>query len=495
MTTQVLYNKVRLWDVDHPPKGSGASIRNIEKIDAGAIPMILRMASRGLQIDPTHFENVSVLLKQDMDKLTEDVKKLTGHYVNIDSGDQVADLLFKKLKIKQIRPKMTTSGDRESVEDEVLKAIQHEHPVVPLIQLYKQYSKLDGTYASVIPKLAIKTAEGKRRIRFNVGSTRIPSGRLNSREPNLLAMPNRSKRARQMMEGFITDPGWCFLSVDESQIEPRLAAHLSGDSNLCRIYDNDEDIYSDYATAAFKLKDERWECQGFGSAGVHEGSLCKNQEHLGHGWHYPTVDKKEHRFPAKTCILAWIYDVSAKGLLEQMPIVCGSCLKPATEHDCNNFYSHWNEDNCQDLINAANVTYPGVLRDRFKNHAIARKYGYIWDMWGRILHVTAKFSALPWIVSAGLREVCNFPYQSGAQGTIKLTMAAVDDDMQYLKWYQHQLCHPLLQIHDELLFEVREDMAEEIGEHVKWRFETCCKLRVPIKAGALTAPVWGLMAK
>lgn len=481
---QVLYNGVVLRETAQP------DIRNIERIDLGALPMIYRMMQTGLPIDPTHFERMGKEIAHDMDQITEKVKSATGYYVNINSGDQVSDLLFKKLGLKQIRPKFTRGGDtkeaRESVESQVLAAIQHDHEAVPLIQEFKHLSKLKGTYVEPIPKLARNGPMGPT-LYPNLGTTTVPSGRLNCYEPNLLAMPNRTARGREMCEGFIAPRGYVYLSVDESQIEPRLAAHLSHDPNLIRIYENEEDIYSDFATRAFHLKDERWECSGYGS------SKCDNKEHVGHGWHYPTVHKKDHRFPAKTCILASIYDVTAKGLLEQMPIICANCGLEATKHTCHHFVSYWTEEKCQTLINAFYMEYEGVMIDRKKNHALAMRYGYIWDMFGRILHVAAVRSHLPWVVSAALREVGNFPYQSGGTGTIKLTMAEVDDDFERDKIYE--ICKPVLQIHDELLFLCRKEFAQEVGEYIADVFSHCVKLRVPIKAGIATANTWGQLQK
>lgn len=387
---------------------------NVERLDLNAMPMIHRMSTTGLQVDLSHFHKMERILQDDMDAITEKVHDLTGYYINLDSGDQVSDLLFKKLKLKQARVVMTKSGDRESVENEVLVAIQHDHPVVPEMLLFKEYSKLKGTYVVPMPKLAKRTQFGVWRMYPNFGGTFIPSGRLNCREPNLLAMPNRSKRGRQVCEGFITTDGWSYLSVDESQIEPRLAAHLSQDPELLRIYHNEEDIYSDFATSAFKLPDHRYECYGYGNTCVAfdgQSILCDNHEHKDHGWHYPTVDKKKHRSPAKTCILASIYDVTGQGLLEQMPIVCKNCDKESTLHDCRQFAPLWNENNCQDLINKFGIRYAGVIRDRIKAHRTVRKHGLIWDMWGRILHCAAVRSTHDYVVAAALREAGNFPYQ------------------------------------------------------------------------------------
>lgn len=465
---QILYNRVRLLD-------NRPSLRNIERIDAGAMPMIARMQRRGLQVDLSHFARMDVELTRDMDKAVEDIHTLTGYYINPGSGDQVADLLFKKLKLRQARPKLTNSGSRESVEDEVLTAIQHDHPAVPRLLEYKEFEKLRGTYVRPMPKLARRTAFGIWRMFPNFRTTRVPSGRLSCNDPNLLAMPTRTDRGREVRNGFITAPGWVYLSADESQIEPRLAAHRSKDTNLLRIYREGEDIYSDFAIAAFKLPDKRY-------------------RDAGGTWIYPGVDKMKHRYPAKTCILASIYRVTAEGLLEQMPIVCANCSKEATLHDCGKFRALWHEGNCQDLLNAFFMRYPGLIRMMKEDDYFVRRNAYQCDMWGRMLHVTAVRSVLEWVVSAALREAGNFPLQSGAQGTIKLVMAAVDDDLEMLGMYG-DVVWPLMQIHDELLFECREDMAAEIGEHTRYRFETCVQLDVPIKAGVVTAPTWGALPK
>lgn len=468
ITRQKLYNGVR-FPMDGP------SLENVRRIDHFARPMIHSMMMRGLKVDLSHFARMEKVLIDDMDRLTEEVKSMTGIYVNLDSGDQVSALLFKKLGLKQARPSFTKSGDRESVENEVLVAIQHDHPVVPKILAFKELSKLLGTYVRPMPKLARKVGHDHWRMFPKLGDTRVPSGRLNCKEPNLLAMPNRTERGRQVCEGFITDTGWTFLSVDESQIEPRIVAHRSEDPALMSIYFNEEDIYSDFAIGAFHLKDTR-----------HKDAT---------GWHYPGVDKKLHRFPSKTCILAAIYDVTNIGLLEQMPTVCKNCKKEATLHDCQKFEPLWNENNCQDILNAFYVRYPHILKMRRRDHANARRFGYLWDEWGRILHVAAVRSVLEWVVSSALREAGNFPIQSTAQGTVKLTMAAVHDDLTNGGLYG-EVVYPLLQIHDELLFECREDVVEEIAELVKWRFETCVELKVPIKAGAaMSNQSWGAVPK
>lgn len=465
---QKLYNGVYLL-------GDGPCQANVERIDLGTIPMLSFMHNKGLRVDLDHFHAMDRELSDGMDEITEQVHSMTGYYINIDSGDQVADLLFKKLGLKQARPKLTASGDRESVEDEVLTAIQHDHPVVPKLQDFKELSKLLGTYVRPMPKLARRVGPDHWRMFPNLGQSRIPSGRLNCKEPNLLAMPTRTEKGRRVRKGFIAGPGRKFVSVDESQIEPRLAAHRSQDKALMAVYQNNEDVYSDYATSAFKLPDERYY------------DAVKGK------WIYPTVDPMEHRRPCKTCVLACLYRVTAGGLLEQMPVICAGCGKPATSHDCAKFVSLWNEDNCLDMINAFFIRYRGLVDMVKEDDRRLKKHAYTWDMWGRILHVAAVRSVLEWVVSAALREAGNFPLQSGAQGTIKIVMAHVMDELEDSGMVEH--IWPVLQIHDELLFDLREDLAEEWGEHVRYRFENVCRLYVPIKAGVAVADDLGSLEK
>lgn len=487
MKTYRTYNGIRML-----PERTAPFPENVWRIDAGAMPMIARMQKRGLQVDLSHFERMDKTLTADMERATSEIHDLTGYWINPGSGDQVADLLFKRMGLKQAKRKMTSSGDRESVEDAVLTAIQHEHPVVGKCLEYKEYEKLRGTYVRPMPKLAKRMGFGVWRMYPNFRTTRVPSGRLSCADPNLLAMPSRTARGRQIREGFITDSGWVIVSIDESQIEMRLAAHRSLDVNLCNVYRNKEDIYSDFATSGFNLADKRY-----------RGEDGK--------WKYPTVDKESHRRPAKTCVLASIYRVTAGGLQEQMPVICRNCNKPGTclkceqdkphvvpdecvKHDCGYFTPYWVENNCQDMLNRLFMRYPGLVKMMIDDDTYMQKNAYIVDMWGRLWHRTAVRSVLEWVVATCKREGGNFPMQSGAQGTVKITMAAVDDDLEKLRMYD-DVVYPLLQVHDELLFECQEDVAEDVGQLVKRRFETLFHLAIPIEAGVAIAPTWGSLEK
>lgn len=463
---QILYNGIKLGV-------SGPDIDNINKLDLNYLPLVHHMVKSGMQVDPTHFTKMEKILIDDMESITEKIHTITGLYINVASADQVADLLFDKLGLKPAKSKKTPTGKRETVDEDVLTAIQHEHPVVGLVQDYREFDKLRGTYAVPLAKLSQRVNFTEWRIFPNLTHTRVPSGRLSCKEPNLLAMPNRTERGRQLCEGFITKPGWVYLSVDFGQLEPRVAAHRSEDETLIEVYRNSEDIYSDFATSAFKLEDKRYQDVD--------------------GWHYPTVDKKAHRFPSKVCILASIYEVSGSGLLMQMPVICENCNLEASRHTCGRFQTKWTEDSCTDLINAFYIKYPGLMAMRRKDHAYAKKFAYITDEFGRVLHVTAVRSVLPWVVSAALREAGNLPIQGTGRSIVKVGETQAYDGLGELGLLG--ICSPVLDIHDELLLEVREDMAEEVGAYIAGTFENVCRLKVPLKTSVAQAECWGLMAK
>jgi len=485
---QTCYGGVKYLD------GAGPCLPNVDRLDRGAWPMIHYMAQTGLQVDLSHFAKMEKELERDKEEITEQVHQITGYYCNLDSADQVSELLFKKLGLKQPKVKMTKSGDRESVEYEVLVQVQHQHEAVAPIMAFKEVSKLYGTYVRPMPKLARRSKFGEWRMYPKFGTTRIPSGRLNCKEPNLLAMPNRTKRGREVCKGFITRPGWVYLSVDLSQIEPRVIAHRSGDQALTKVYFNGEDLYSDYAINAFSLPDSRFKCN--------TPELCrieatKDKYHF-NGWHYPGVKKKEQRFPSKTCVLAWFYRVTAQGLVEQMPVICKHCAVEATEHrkispGCS-FQALWQEDNCQQLINAAAFKYTGVVRMWRQDEATARINRMAWDGWGRILHAGGTYSCHEYLVNQTLRELGNFPVQSTAQGPVKLSMAESFDELEACGALG-EVVNPLLQVHDELLFEARESDAQEIGQYVIEVMENSVRLRVPLKAEMGTAVTWGDLVK
>lgn len=172
MTFQRCYGGVRFLD------GAGPSQVNVRRLDHGARPMFLDMMKRGMRVDLDHFHAMLKVLTDDMDRLTEEVATIAGRRINLDSGDQVSAFLFKDLGLRQARPKMTKSGDRESVENEVLVAIQHEHPVVSKLLEFKELSKLRGTYVEPMPRLAQRVGHGHWRMFPRLGDTRVPSNRL-----------------------------------------------------------------------------------------------------------------------------------------------------------------------------------------------------------------------------------------------------------------------------------------------------------------------------
>ncbi len=435
----------------------GPSIANVRRLDNGALPWIEAAASSGIQVDVGHFERLARELELEMDSLTQEVQRQTGKYTNLGSSQQVSELLFKHMGLKQARKKLTKSGLRESSDEEVLDAIKHDHPVIPLILDFRECQKLKGTYCEPIITLARRCPDGTWRLFQHFKHTRVPTGRYAMEEPNLLAIPAHSKRAVHLRLGFITRTGWKIVTVDLSQIEMRIAAHRCNSEQLIKIYLDDADVYSEFAITAFHLDPTKYQ-----------------DEHR--KWIYPAVNKEEHRFPAKTAVLASLYRVTAPGLLAQMPVGKG-----------------WTENKCQDLLNAFLIKFHEILAYCKIDDMRARRWLMAWDMWGRMLHTPGVKSALPYVIAESLRSLGNHPYQGGACGVFKLGMAQT-----HALWEGcnlQEVIHPLLPIHDELLYECREDVAEEWVHQVSREFENTVRLRVPIKTSGDIADTWGLIKK
>lgn len=435
---------MRLWNnVKYPNK---PDVDNINAVDMGAMPMIMAMTRRGMKIDPCHFKNYSKWLKEDMDRVTEEVHAVSGHYINVGSGDQVADLLFNKLGIKPPKNiKLTKSGARYTVNDKTLEGMKKNHTVIVLIQDYRERSKLDGTYCEPIPTFA--GLDNRLHPRFK--TTRVGSGRLAAEDPNLLAIPTRSELGRKIRKGFIPEKGWVYGTIDLSQIEIRVMAHQCRCAGMMDTFLHNGDIHTETAMRMFRIADAK------------------------------DVDKESQRTPAKITGLGVMYDMSAQGLYEQM-ILAGA-------------YG-WTVDRCEGLIRDWFGMYPEILNERMTRHLRARRYGYVWDGFGRIRDIPEVKSVFQWVVSGGLREAGNFPTQGEAQAIMKLCMAKIQTVLVESAFKGE--VYPLLQVHDELIFELQEPIARDFLEEAKQIIQNIVPFyAVPIDSNYAIGETWGDLKK
>lgn len=464
-----LYNGVRL--VDRP------SPSNVRRIDYGALPMIHGFHQYGIRVDTTHLRKLSTRLEMMMEeKEVELSSHLPPNYsFDIGSPKQVADLLFHKLRVQGNKAVvMTDSGSWEATGSEVLQRYWTSHPAIPIILKWREYSKLKSTYADALPRMVDPIG----RIHTRFKATATSTGRLASEDPNLQNLPKKSALGRQIRSAFIADPGWVLSAIDLSQIEMRVVAHLSGEPSMIQGYhDPDWDMHTQTAMDVFDLPRDR-------------------------------IDKLLHRLPSKNVGFGVVYRIGPDGL--QTTIIESYATADIYEVDGVPTHEVWSTTRCAALINRFYNSRPAI-RDwqRLQDYRVKR-HGCVWTMFGRHRLIPQGRSTLSWVRNAGFREGANQPVQGSAQDILKLAMAeienrrkefnqkravAVSRSRKEMAKRDGEVVRPLLQIHDELMFECKgEQVARDwILGVCKPIMEGQVPLDVPIKASADMGERWGEM--
>ena len=447
----ILYNGVR-FPLSFPCPA------NVRRLDLGCLPMIESMNANGILLDTAKLSSISSRLSLESERLDAEIESLVGSRINPESGDQVARLLFDELGLPP--SKLTRKQLRYSVDDDVLSSLLAHHPVVKLIADHREAQKLKTTYADALPLLV--SPDG--RIRTTLKATTARTGRLASENPNCQNIPIRSEWGMEIRKAFVARPGWKLISCDLSQIEMRVAAHESEDPALALVFVDGLDIHTFTAVNLFQL-DETGILRLV--AGERAGTLNPADAYRLREF------KLRHRLPAKTLGFAVLYGVTASGLQIQI-LAAGGPLIPLDE--CQRYIDRW-----FDLY--AEVRF--WMERQFQH---ARLHGMVWDFFGRFRLVPEVRSALRGVQNEGLRQAGNHPIQSAAQGILKLAMAEVHYEV--LPRYGADAL-PVLQIHDELLFEAREEIAEDLAQEVKRVMSTVVPLLVPVESSSDVAETWG----
>ena len=405
-------------------------LQGVLERDMDCIPMIAEMEDTGVLLDVAELES----LGRDLDELTNsaqaNINYLAGHYVNPRSSQQVVALL----QDEGIYTDMEDSTDA-SVLDQY-----REYVIVNKIQDYRAYTKLQSTYVEGL----MKSVGADGRIHTQYSTTRTETGRLASSHPNLQNIPVRTELGRRIRKAFVSEPGCSLLAFDYSQIELRVAAHESQDSTMLDIYWNDGDIHMTTACRMFDLPPEK-------------------------------IDDKAHRRPAKTTNFGTIYLISAKGLWQQFQ---HEGLTQFTEADCQSFLDSWRQ------------TYPGFFDWVEEVKAEARRTGMVRDMFGRIRWIPELQSSLSYVREAGIRQAVNAPIQSGAGGILKEAMRQLYPLVKRWQRDYGVICRPLLQVHDELIFEVEDEFIPIIAPQFHEVMVNAVELMVPVKVDCETGHNW-----
>jgi DNA polymerase-1 len=392
-----------------------------DHIEVPLIRVLASMESEGVKIDPDTLRDYSTELERDIRELEQQIHEDAGFQFNISSPRQLGEVLYERLKIVE-NPKLTKTKQHSTSEDVLLK-LENKHPIIRKILEYRSLTKLKSTYVDVLPTL-ISPRDG--RIHTSYNQAVAATGRLSSNNPNLQNIPIRTERGREIRKAFIPrNERFVLLSADYSQIELRIIAHLSGDKEMIADFHSGLDIHT--ATAA----------KVYGIA--------------------PEAVTRDMRRNAKTVNFGIIYGISAFGLSERLNIP----RKEAAEIIHNYFQR-----------------YPGIRQYMEQCITKAKRDGFVETMMKRRRYLRDINSGNATVRGFAERNAINAPIQGTAADMIKIAMIRIHDEIE-----RHQLrSRMILQVHDELVFDVHQDELEMMKTLVREGMQNALPLDVPVLA-------------
>ena len=401
-------------------EGEKAGVGRVYRaIDLPLAPVLYRMERAGVRIDKGVLEGLSTRFSAELERVGERIFELAGRRFNVNSPKQLGEVLFVHLGLPA--PASRGKGKAVSTAQDVLEALAEKHDVPRLVLEYRHLSKLKSNYIDALPALA--DAESRVHTTFQAAAT--ATGRLSSVNPNLQNIPIRTELGREIRAAFTASPGTQLLSADYSQIELRLLAHFSEDALLTRAYLESEDIHTLTASEVFGVPAE-------------------------------TMDK-ETRGRAKAVNFGIVYGISAFGLAAQLGI-------PQAE--------------AKAYIERYFARYVGVKAFIEKTLEQTRREGSVRTMFGRVRPIPDIESRNPNQRGFAERTAINTPLQGTAADLIKLAMIAIDHKLTEQKLKTRMV----LQVHDELLFEVPAEETEVVTALVRTEMEGVVQLSVPLMA-------------
>jgi len=397
------------------------------ELEQPLVMVLQRMERTGVLIDRDMLKLQSGELARRMQEVTTAAHAEAGNEFNLDSPKQLQQILYERL---QLPVKRKTATGQPSTAEDVLEELAADYALPRLILDYRSLAKLRSTYTEKLPE-QINPDTG--RVHTSYHQAVAATGRLSSTDPNLQNIPVRTAEGRRIRQAFIAPPGCVLMAADYSQIELRIMAHLSGDEGLLRAFAEDRDIHQ--ATAA----------EVFGVA--------------------PDQVSADQRRSAKAINFGLIYGMSAFGLARQLGIDRGAA---------------------QQYVDRYFARYPGVKRYMDETRARARRDGYVETVLGRRLYLPDIRSSNRPLQQYAERSAINAPMQGTAADIIKRAMLGVD------AWCQrpHSPAKLIMQVHDELVLEVRSAAIEETTAEVRNLMSGAAELRVPLKVGVGTGMNW-----
>jgi len=406
------------------------NVKNLfEEVEMPLLKVLIQMEQAGLKIDPKVLDDYAVTLREQIVELETSIIELAGEHFNISSPKQLGYILFDKLMLDPKAKKTKTK--QYSTGEEILINLQDKHPIINRILEHRGLKKLLSTYVESLPKL-INLQTGKIHSSFN--QTIAATGRLSSTNPNLQNIPIRDENGREIRKAFIpSDKDHIFLSADYSQIELRIMAAVSGDKVMTEAFRNGEDIHAATASKIF---------------GIPISEVT------------PDMRRK-----AKTANFGILYGISAFGLAQRLNIPRGEAKQLIDDYFAN--FS--------------------MIRNYMDNQLVlARKRGYVETIMGRKRYLSDINSANTTVKAFAERNAINAPIQGSAADIIKVAMININKRFAE-KGLQSKM---ILQVHDELNFDVLKTELTEVEDVVKTEMENAVKLAVPLEVEMGAAENW-----
>ena len=411
------------------PKMNETLKKLMDEIETPLIPVLGAMEKEGIKLDVAALAKFSEELEILITDLTTNIIDLSGEEFNIDSPKQLGEVLFDKMQIVE-KAKKTKTGQYSTGED-VLSKLANKHEIIPLILEYRSLKKLKSTYVDALPELVNET-DGK--IHTSYMQTVAATGRLSSNNPNLQNIPIKTEKGREIRKAFIPrSADYILLAADYSQIELRIIAALSGDENMQEAFVNGEDIHTATAAKVFGVKKEE-------------------------------VDR-EMRSKAKAVNFGIIYGVSAFGLSQNLNI---------------------SRTEAKEIIETYFEKYPKLKEYMDNNVLLAKDKGYVETIMNRRRNLKDINSSNAIVRGHAERNAVNAPIQGSAADVIKIAMINIHHEFEKQQFKSKML----LQVHDELVFDVYKPELEKIKSIVKDKMENAVKLTVPLDVEMNAAENW-----
>ena len=401
-----------------------------DEIEIPLVPVLADMEKEGINLDVDFLKKMSVEMTAESKVLEQKIYETAGETFNLASPKQLGDVLFDKMKIGGAKQKKTKTGQYATGE-EILSYLAHDNPIVKDILEWRQMVKLQSTYIDALPN-QVDSKTG--RVHTDYMQTVAATGRLSSNNPNLQNIPIRTERGKQIRKAFIArDENYTLVSADYSQIELRIIAALCGEENMIAAFKNNEDIHKSTAAKVFNIPLEEV--------------------------------TKEQRSHAKTVNFGIVYGVSAFGLSNQ---------------------TNLSRKESAELIDAYYKTYPKLKSFISDQVDFARENGYVETISGRRRYLKDINSANAIVRGGAERNAVNAPIQGSAADIIKIAMINIHKKLKSENWQSKML----LQVHDELVFDVHNSELEKIQPMIKHEMENAFKMIVPLEVEIGSGKNW-----